>query len=176
MLSDFSTLEAFDENGLVRIIVETPKGSNVKISYDPRLKVFRGSRKLTLGLSYPNYRGFIPDSLGQDGDAVDALVCHESSTYPGVLQLCRPIGQVRLEQTVSETVERIANDRVVAVPHGQTEGVTNLSEMPTQQRAQIEQFFCTATYFTDKHVRITGWGDASYATAYIRQHILLASG
>ena len=48
-----SDLPAFDDEGELRVIVESPKGSNIKLKYEPTLGVFRIKRGLPLGLAYP---------------------------------------------------------------------------------------------------------------------------
>ena len=75
------------------MVVETPRGSNIKLDYEPELRAFTVSRALPLGLVYPYDWGFIPGTKGEDGDPIDALAVHDGGILP-----CRPLGGVDLVQ------------------------------------------------------------------------------
>ena len=70
----------------------------MKLEYDTKHEVFAYGHPLMLGLAYPYDWGFFPRTKAQDGDPLDALVLHESATYPGVVMACRLIGVVRLTE------------------------------------------------------------------------------
>src|SRR5438105_15580031 len=99
---------------MVRVVVESPKGSAVKFDYDPDLEVFAYGKALPLGLTYPYTWGFLPGTKGDDGDPLDVFVLTEAPTYPGVLIECRLLGVLRVEQNGKDGKER--NDRLIAVP------------------------------------------------------------
>jgi inorganic pyrophosphatase len=84
-MSNLMKIDAFSPDGELRMIVETPRGSAVKLKYEPELKAFTISRAMPLGVTYPFDWGFIPDTEGEDGDPLDALAIHDSATYPGVI-------------------------------------------------------------------------------------------
>jgi len=73
LLTDLPT---FDAAGVLRVVVEAPKGCTVKIAYEPDLRTFCVSRGFPMGIAYPYDWGFIPGTLAEDGDPVDALVLH----------------------------------------------------------------------------------------------------
>ena len=91
-MPNYVTLRPFDDEGNLNMVVETPRGSAVKLKYEPKTKVFMVSRSLVLGLTYPFDWGFIPGTRAEDGDPLDALAVHDSSTYPGVVLPCRALG------------------------------------------------------------------------------------
>ena len=93
-------LSPYGKNGEMRMVVETPRGSNIKLEYEPKLRAFTVSRALPLGLVYPYDWGFIPGTKGEDGDPIDALALHEGATYPGVVLPCRALGVVAAAQAV----------------------------------------------------------------------------
>ena len=97
-MSNPRNIEAFGASGELRMIVETPQGSAVKLKYDLKLKIFTVSKSLPLGLTYPFDWGFIPGTQGEDGDPLDALAIHDASTYPGVMLPCRLLGMIDLKQ------------------------------------------------------------------------------
>jgi Inorganic pyrophosphatase len=89
-MPNFAKLQPFKEDGDLNMVVETPRGSSVKLRYDPKARVFTVSRAVTLGLSYPFDWGFIPGTEAEDGDPVDALALHDNRTFsPGCCWLSR---------------------------------------------------------------------------------------
>src|SRR4029079_6800122 len=110
------TLDAFAEKDVFHVVVESPRGSTVKLKWDPRLGAMSVSRPLNLGLSFPYDWGFVPSTEGPDGDPIDALVYWDVSSYPGVVIPCRAIGVGKVDQRGGGGDTRIRNDRIVAVP------------------------------------------------------------
>ena len=115
MNGSLTDLSAYDEEGVLRVVVEAPKGSTVKITYEPELGTFRVSRGFPLGISYPYDWGFIPGTVAADGDPVDALVLHAASTYPGVVLPCHALGMVEVRED-AEGAKRQTNNRVITIP------------------------------------------------------------
>ena len=113
-MSNPRNIEAFGAGGELRMIVETPRGSAVKLKYDLKLKIFTVSKSLPLGLTYPFDWGFIPGTQGEDGDPLDALAIHDASTYPGVMLPCRLLGMIDLKQKSEMGWE--ANPRFILMP------------------------------------------------------------
>ena len=95
-------------------MVETPRGSRVKLNFDPKLQVFMLRKSLMVGLTYPYDWGFIPSTCAEDGDPLDILIIHEAPTYHGLVLRCKPIGILELMQRKNGKQER--NDRVFALP------------------------------------------------------------
>ena len=105
-MPNYSKLRAFNDDDDFNMVVETPRGSTVKLRYEPKTKVFTVSRALSLGLSYPFDWGFIPGTKAEDGDPVDALAIHDSATFPGVVLPCRALGVVDVSQKGDNGRER----------------------------------------------------------------------
>ena len=76
----------------VEVIVEIPKGSRNKYEMDHASGAIWLDRHLFTATSYPADYGFIDDTLGEDGDPLDALVLLDEPTFPGCHILARPIG------------------------------------------------------------------------------------
>src|SRR5258707_12455707 len=71
-------LDTYDgETGFLNVIVETPQGSHNKYNYDEKLQLFRISCMMPAGSVFPYDFGFIPSTLGDDGDPMDVLVLME---------------------------------------------------------------------------------------------------
>jgi inorganic pyrophosphatase len=67
----------------VKVVVEIPKGSRNKYEMDHETHQIRLDRVLHSSVHYPTDYGFIPDTLAEDGDPLDALVVVEEGTFPG---------------------------------------------------------------------------------------------
>jgi len=137
-----SRLPSHSENGALNVVVECPRGAAVKLKYDDKLEAFTIVRCLPLGLTFPYDWGFIPGTLAADGDPLDALVIHDSATYPGVVLPCRAIGLVEVIQE-SPTGKGIHNDRIIARPlwEDRMADIAHVKQMPAGLREEIEQSF-----------------------------------
>jgi inorganic pyrophosphatase len=61
-------LPLFTEDGDVRVVIETPRGSRAKFAYNPKLETFTFSKSLLIGLTYAHDWGFVPSTKADDGD------------------------------------------------------------------------------------------------------------
>jgi inorganic pyrophosphatase len=169
MMDDVLRIPTFGADGAFHVVVESPRGSRVKLKYDPALGAVRWGRPLTLGLSYPFDWGFVPGTHGPDGDPVDAMVLSEVGTYPGVVIPCRPVAVLQIEQKPIEGEGRERNDRILAVPvrAPRQANVQRLADLSARLRQELEEFFLEATAFEDKAVKIIGWQDGDRAAALL---------
>ena len=98
------------DEGALTCFVEIPKGSRNKYEYDAEAKVIKLDRFLFSSMVYPTDYGFIPDTLGQDGDALDAMVCVSEPTFPGCVIPVKPIALFKMED------DKGIDDKVLCVP------------------------------------------------------------
>src|ERR1700688_3790753 len=119
-LADPSRLQSLDakdkdknDNVLVQVVIETPKGSRNKYDFDAEEKVFRLKKVLPAGMAFPYDFGFVPRTLADDGDPVDVLALMDEPAFAGCVLKCRLIGIIEGEQGKKKDVER--NDRIIAV-------------------------------------------------------------
>src|SRR4051812_11882412 len=98
----------------VTVVVETPKGSAQKYTYDPEKRWFELSKIMPAGMVFPFDFGFIPDTKGEDGDPLDIIVISELTSFPGCVMRCRVIGAIEANQT--EEDKTVRNDRFLAIP------------------------------------------------------------
>jgi len=165
-------LPAYDEDGVLRVVVEAPKGCTVKIAYDSGLRTFCVSRGFPMGIAYPYDWGFIPGTVAADGDPVDALVLHATSTYPGVVLPCNVLGMVEVRED-AEGGGRQTNNRVIAIPtwNDRLGDLERAGDLPKRIREELEQFFLSATFFTGKNAKIRGWAGQAKTEAFIRRRM-----
>jgi inorganic pyrophosphatase len=168
-VAGLETLRPFDADGAVRMVVEAPRASALKLKYDPELAAFAYGRPLPLGLTYPFDWGFVPGTKAEDGDPLDALAIADVSSYPGVVIPCRPIGAVLLTQRRKKG-GRERNDRLVLVPvaAARLQHLSDPRSLPARLRDEIEQFFLSTTFFEPKDARIQGWRSVAHATRLVR--------
>lgn len=101
-----------DERGTCRAVIETPKGSRSKYTYDAAVRAFELTGLLPAGMSFPLDFGFIPATLAEDGDPLDVLVIGDEPSAVGCFVTVRILGVIEAEQT--EHGETVRNDRLVA--------------------------------------------------------------
>src|SRR5271154_3046067 len=78
------------------VVIEIPRGSRNKYEVDHDSGLIRLDRTLFTSTVYPADYGFVPETLGEDGDPLDALVLVMEPTFPGCLIRSRPIGLLRM--------------------------------------------------------------------------------
>jgi inorganic pyrophosphatase len=119
------------------VTVEIPKGQRNKYELDKKTGRFRLDRMLFTATRYPADYGFIEDTLGRDGDALDALVLLDEPTFPGCLIRCRAIGMFQM------TDEKGPDDKVLCVPAGDVrkDAIQDVSDIPDYDRLEIQHFF-----------------------------------
>ena len=157
----------------VHVVVETPRGSTAKLTFDPDLGAMTLSRPLPLGLAYPYDWGFVPSTCAADGDPIDAMVMWEGGSFPGVVIPCRLIGVLEVEQRNVETGDRERNDRLIAVPVKSVAlaAVRSVDELDGRVRGGLQQFFEAAVTFEGKALRVLGWGGPEAADALVQDAV-----
>jgi inorganic pyrophosphatase len=129
------------DSGLLNVVVDTPKGRRNKYKYDEAQGLWRLSKVLPLGASFPFDFGFIPSTRGEDGDPIDVLVLLDEPTFPGCVVPARLIGILEAEQT--QKGKTVRNDRLVAVvetPYNPP-AFHSLQELSPQCLMELEHFF-----------------------------------
>jgi inorganic pyrophosphatase len=177
-MADLARLPPRAAAGVLHVVVESPRGSRVKLKWDPELGAMGLSRPLPAGLVYPFDWGFVPGTRAEDGDPLDAMVYWDVGSYPGVVLPCRAIGVVKLEQRRKRDGRRVRNDRLVVVPvtHEREAELTSALQLPARVRDELVQFFLAAIVFEPKDPRILGWGDPAEAERLVDAAIAAAQG
>ena len=119
-------------------VIEIPKGSRNKYEVDHETGRIRLDRTLFTATTYPADYGYIENTLGEDGDPLDALVLIQGDPlFPGVLVKARAIGMFRM------TDEKGGDDKVLCVPvdDPRLEHLRDIHHVPEFERLEIEHFF-----------------------------------
>ena len=146
------------------VTVEIPKGHRNKYEVDHATGRIRLDRLLFTSTRYPADYGYIEDTLGQDGDPLDALVLLEEPTFPGCLVAARPIGLFRM------TDEAGGDDKILCVPANdpRVAHITELEHVSEFDRLEIQHFFeVYKAIEPGKEVRTEAWADRRAAEAEI---------
>lgn len=169
-MTNILKLPAFSDDGDLRVVVETPRGSRAKLDYDPDLKTFTLSKSLLAGLTYPYDWGFIPATMAQDGDPLDVMVIHEAATFPGLVLNCKVIGVLQVEQHRKGKKSK-RNDRIFAVPCGShaEKDLRNVRDLTSAKRDELAKFFIATDELEDKQLKILGWKGPKAALKTIKK-------
>jgi inorganic pyrophosphatase len=144
------------QSGEVHIVIDTPRGSRNKYKFDEKLRLFKLGGVLPAGAVFPFDFGFIPQTLGEDGDALDTLLLMDEPTFVGCLVLARLIGVVEAEQT--EEGKTMRNDRLIAVAATSRNHheVKSLTQLNTNLLDEIEHFFVSYNQIKGKKFKSLG--------------------
>lgn len=163
-------IETYDKKGDLAVITETPKGSRSKYAYDPEIGAFELKFVLPDGMTFPIDFGFIPSTLGQDGDPLDAIVLLDETLSAGTKVTARLVGAIEAEEREQDGAwER--NDRLLVVPvKGHAfENVRDLGDVDTHLLEEIEGFFERYNKLNGKAFRVTARVDAKAAAKLVKK-------
>lgn len=151
----------------VSVIIEIPKGSRNKYEYDKEKKVFKLDRMLFSSMHYPSDYGFIPETLAEDGDPLDALVLLGEPTFPGCFIEARPIGLFKMRD------EKGLDHKILCVPINdpQWNHIHSLNDVPPHLLIEIEHFFDVYKELEKKKTAVEGWEDVDSAIRVIQEAI-----
>ena len=147
------------------MIVEIPKGSRNKYEVDHRTGEIFLDRMLFTATRYPADYGFIPDTLAEDGDPLDALALVTEPTFPGCRIRIRPVGVFLMEDQGN------ADHKILGVPVGDPlwTAAHDLGDVPVHLLRELEHFFAVYKALEDKKTATHGWRDAAEAVAVIER-------
>src|SRR6185369_6067903 len=159
-MTDLSTLslQLDDKTGTCRAIIETPKGCRNKFDYDPETGLFMLGGLLPEGMMFPYDFGFIPSTLGEDGDPLDILVLMDAPAHVGCLIEVRIVGIITAEQ--SSDGKKETNDRLlgVAIHSYEHQHLNSIEDISKTLLSQLEEFFISYNKQRGKKFEVTGTG------------------
>jgi inorganic pyrophosphatase len=154
----------------INVIIETPKGSRNKFNYDEELGLFKLGGVLPAGASFPFDFGFIPSTLGGDGDPLDVLVLMDEPAFTGCLVGTRLVGVIEAEQTERDG-ETTRNDRLIGVAADSRvhSDVRTLDELNANLLDEIEHFFVSYNVIKGKEFKPQGRFGPEHALKVIEE-------
>jgi inorganic pyrophosphatase len=151
--------------GSVTAVIEIPTNERNKYELDKELGLFRLDRLLFSAVQYPGDYGFLPRTLGDDGDPLDVLVLTTVPVFTGCLVEARPVGLFHL-------IDRGASDeKVVAVPMSDpySEGINEIGDVPPHYLREVEHFFKVYKDLEGTRTESRGFEGAAAARQAIEQ-------
>lgn len=157
------------DGGIINVVVEIPTGSSHKIEWNREKAVFQLDRVEPAIFAKPTNYGFIPQTLDEDGDELDALIITDEPLTTGIFLEAKVIGVMKFED------DGEVDDKVVVVPADDRHtgnAINSLQDLPEQLLKQIEHHF---NHYKDLKkpgsTTVKGWGDAEEAKHIIHESI-----
>lgn len=121
----------------VDVVVEIPKGSRNKYEFDSAVNRIRLDRMLFTATSYPSDYGFVPDTLAEDGDPLDALVLLDEPTFPGCIVRARVIAEFWMHDEAGPDAKLLC----VPATDPRWKHLQDLGDVPMHRITEIWHFF-----------------------------------
>lgn len=157
------------DDGIVNVVVEIPTGSSHKVEWNRELGVMQLDRVEPAIFAKPTNYGFIPQTLDEDGDELDALIITSEPLPTGIFLEARIIGVMKFED------DGEVDDKVVVVPaddRNSGNAIKTLADLPEKLIQQIEFHF---NHYKDLKkpgtTIVKGWGDIEEAKQVIHESI-----
>jgi inorganic pyrophosphatase len=144
--------------------IEIPKGSKTKYELDKSTGLLRVDRVLFSAVHYPANYGFVPRTLGDDDDPLDALVLGQEAVVPMCLMRARAIGRIKMRD------EKGSDDKILAV-HVDDPAVSDyrhIREIPKHTLAELKRFFEDYKQLENRPVSVENFDGPEHANAVIR--------
>ncbi|NKS11647.1 inorganic pyrophosphatase [Rhodococcus hoagii] len=150
------------------VTIEIPKGQRNKYEVDHETGRVKLDRYLYTSFGYPADYGYIENTLGEDGDPLDAMVLLPESVFPGVIVEARPVGMFKMVD------EAGGDDKVLCVPAGDPrwDHIQDLADVAQFELDAIKHFF---VHYKDlepnKHVTGADWVGRAEAEKVITEAV-----
>ena len=156
------------KNNQVNVVIEIPAGSHNKIEWDPEKCCFMLDRVESRVFSRPCNYGFIPQTIGEDGDEMDVLVITETPLMTALCVNARVLGVMKF------TDGGEVDDKIICVPfedRDDGDNYRNLDDLPKSLLEQIEYFFNHYKDLRNIETKFERFGDASEARQLIAKAV-----
>ena len=169
-LANPTQLKPIDKkDGILQVIVETPKGSRNKYAFDPDQGIFALKKVLPAGMTFPYDFGFLPQTIADDGDPIDVLLLMDEPAFAGCAVRALLIGVIEGEQLDGK--RKVRNDRIVAVAEANHmyANIRRLKDLPKQFLKELQEFFVNYHNLEGKKYRLLGCKEETAAMTLIKQ-------
>lgn len=155
------------EAAVVNVIVEIPRGRRSKFEIDKVTGMIKLDRYLYSSAVYPGDYGFVPQTLAEDHDPLDALVMVNEPTFSGCLIEARVVGIFRMK-------DKGVNDfKILGVPNKDPlfAHIRRLEDVPAHYLREVEFFFSTYKQLEGVTIEPLGWASNEEGTAEVRSSV-----
>lgn len=152
----------------MNVIIEIPKFSKNKYEVDKETGIIALDRVMHTAQDYPFDYGFVPQTLFDDGDALDVVLLTTYPLAPGILVKARPVAIMEM----TDNGER--DDKVVAVPveDPRFNHITDIGDLNPHFQKEMSHFFETYKKVQNKEVAVGPWSGAKEAKAAFEKSVL----
>jgi len=157
------------QDGILQVVVETPKGCRNKFAFDPKQRIFTLKAVLPVGMAFPYDFGFLPQTIAPDGDPIDVLLLMDEPAFPGCAVPARLIGIIEGEQLDGKKKTR--NDRLLAIAEANHSYayVKKIGDLPNQFLRELQDFFVNYHRLQGKEYKLLGCKGTQAAMNLIKQ-------
>lgn len=137
----------------MNVIIEIPRGSKNKYEIDKKTGLIKLDRAMKTSQDYPFDYGFAPQTLWEDGDALDVIILSTFPLSPGILVVARPVAVMQMNDSGD------SDDKIIAVPteDPRWDGVKDLADLNPHVLKEIKHFFETYKQIDGKEVKVSGF-------------------
>ena len=144
----------------IEVVIEIPKGTRNKYEADHQTGAIWLDRMLFTSTRYPEDYGYVPLTLAEDGDPLDALVLLEEPTFPGCHIHARPVGVFIMRDEAGEDAKLLC----VPATDPRVDDVADLKHVPEYELNEIAHFFAIYKALEPgKNTQVEGWQDRAAA-------------
>lgn len=163
--------ESLNEPFGINVIVETPRGTRNKFAYNEKYGVLELRRILRAGMVWLCDFGFVPQTLGGDGDPLDVALLIEESCFPGCLVYARLLGVIGMEKNGKQ------DDRLIACPISLSgwasvwDDVRNIDDVSKRLIEELSGFLVDYQTFEGNEVKVTEIGNNQAALGTVHRAV-----
>jgi inorganic pyrophosphatase len=154
-----------DAPRIINALIEIPQGSRTKYEIDKKTGLLRLDRVIYSSFHYPVNYGFIPQTLGQDGDPLDVLVLCSQPIQPLCLVHATVIGNMQMIDSGEEDDKIIA----VATKDPSVNHITDINELPKHFFNELKNYFEQYKVLENKEVRIDNFQNKEEAYRIVNE-------
>jgi inorganic pyrophosphatase len=153
----------------MNVIIEIPKFSKNKYEIDKETGIIALDRVMHTSQDYPFDYGFVPQTLFDDGDALDVVLLTTYPLAPGILVRCRPVAIMGM----IDDGER--DDKIIAVPidDPRFDEVLDLGDVNTHFLKEMKHFFATYKKIQNKVVEVLDFEGKDAAKSAFEKSVVM---
>jgi len=170
--TNFEHIPSFPEDEkskyAVHAVIETPRDVRHKYAFVPEYGLFQLKTTIPEGLKWPYDYGFIPQTLGDDGDPLDVLFMDDDPTFAGCLVKARLLGIIRLLKNGEENDRLIACAPRIKGVAQRTDRFNDITDLPDDLIRSMTRFLIEYPTSEKNEIKFKGVDDRKEALATLK--------